>query len=64
MSATQQGREPLHRARRTLRDLSKVREALHPEGVEALVATHFPLLARAHLRRRQGDCRRAARRTT
>ncbi|WP_141619426.1 serine protease [Myxococcus sp. AB036A] len=42
MSATQQGREPLHRARRTLRDLSKVREALHPEGVEALVATHFP----------------------
>jgi len=42
MTEAEQGREPLRRALRTLRDVSKVREALLPEGVEALVAAHLP----------------------
>jgi hypothetical protein len=42
MPADEQSRERMRRAARTLRDVPRVREALNPEGVDALVEAHFP----------------------
>lgn len=42
MPADDRSRELLHRVARTLRDVPRVREALNPEGVDALVEAHFP----------------------
>lgn len=42
MPADERSHELMRRAVRTLRDVPRVREALNPEGVDALVEAHFP----------------------